>query len=129
MPRIQNLDAKDSKFNLPLHHLHHLHPPPHPLQKIQRTQEHRWIITDIGVIDIKIEVGHPKKNLFQNYWLLHKLDRITYFNITRRPYRVNKFAIGSMIFENRKTNERMDRLEVDRANNELQKIDKTGRQA
>lgn len=32
-----------------------------------------------------------------------------------------------MIFENRKTNERMDRLEVDRANTELQKIDKTGR--
>lgn len=32
-----------------------------------------------------------------------------------------------MIFENRKTNERMDRLEVDRANTEFQKIDKTGR--
>ena len=28
-----------------------------------------------------------------------------------------------MIFENRKTNERMDKLEVERANEELKKID------
>ncbi|CAD8191066.1 unnamed protein product [Paramecium octaurelia] len=46
-----------------------------------------------------------------------------------RPYKVNKFALGSMLFENRRTNDRMDKSEVQTANTQLKKIDKSGRDA
>ncbi|CAD8114103.1 unnamed protein product [Paramecium sonneborni] len=46
-----------------------------------------------------------------------------------RPYKVNKFALGSMLFENRRTNDRMDKNEVQNANTLLKKIDKSGRDA
>ncbi|CAK58988.1 unnamed protein product (macronuclear) [Paramecium tetraurelia] len=48
---------------------------------------------------------------------------------TTRPYKVNKFALGSMLFENRRTNDRMDKNEVQHANTQLKKIDKSGRDA
>ncbi|CAD8071235.1 unnamed protein product [Paramecium sonneborni] len=48
---------------------------------------------------------------------------------TTRPYKVNKFALGSMLFENRRTNDRMDKNEVQNANTLLKKIDKSGRDA
>ncbi|CAD8099151.1 unnamed protein product [Paramecium primaurelia] len=48
---------------------------------------------------------------------------------TTRPYKVNKFALGSMLFENRRTNDRMDKSEVQNANTLLKKIDKSGRDA
>lgn len=38
--------------------------------------------------------------------------KIYYIRSTTRPYKVNKFALGSMLFENRRTNDRMDKSEV-----------------
>ncbi|KAM3146452.1 hypothetical protein pb186bvf_001421 [Paramecium bursaria] len=46
-----------------------------------------------------------------------------------KPIRVNKYALGSLLFENIRTNDRMDKTEVDKATKNLQKIDKTGRKA
>ena len=42
---------------------------------------------------------------------------------------VNNFALAGIIFDNKKTNERLDREELDRANQQFKKIDRSERKA